>query len=206
MKYIWVNPVAAGMYEPKQLDEFLNQHGYQRFETSIDWLNIVREKYREVAERADKTVIDMRCPKAAELVRKIERDMDLIFPDISPILIHCGQEAGIAKEILNSEKLITTPCKSLADMGNALRISKTKFVPWNEFLKSFEDGPKGTMLRKSPIPPGFFEPLELKCVSLTGEQEIQDYFRNYHKDEVQIVEMLYCKDGCHNGDGIIGSE
>ena len=71
MKYIWVNPVAAGMYEPELLNEFLKQHGYQRFETSMDWLSIVREKYGEAVKQSDKTVIDMRCPKAAELVRKI---------------------------------------------------------------------------------------------------------------------------------------
>ena len=202
MKYIWVNPVAAGMYEPEILDEFLKQHGYERFETSMDWLSIVREKYGEAVKRSDKTVIDMRCPKAAELVREIGESLEVTFPDIYPILIHCGQEAGITEELLNAEKVITTGCKSLADMGNALNISKTKFISWNEFLKSFENAPKGTMLKKSPIPLGFFEPLNLKCKSLTGEDEIRDYFDDFQPGEVDLVEMLYCKDGCHNGDGI----
>ena len=203
MKYIWVNPVAAGMYEPELLDEFLKQQGYQRFETSMDWLSIVREKYDEAVKESDKTVIDMRCPKAAKLVREMGESLEVTFPDIYPILIHCGQEAGFTEELINTEKIITTPCKALADMGNALGISKTEFISWSEFLKSFADIPKPAMLKQSPIPLGFFEPLNLKCKSLTGKEEIENYFRNFHPNEVQLVEMLYCKDGCHNGDGIV---
>lgn len=203
MKYIWVNPVAAGMYEPEILDKFLKQHGYQRFETSMDWLSIVREKYGEAVKRSNKTVIDMRCPKAARLVREMGESLEVTFPDIYPILIHCGQEAGFTEELLNAEKIITTPCKALADMGNALGISKTKFISWNEFLTSFPDIPKSTMLKHSPIPLGFFEPLNLKCKSLTGKEEIENYFKKFQSNEVQLVEMLYCKDGCHNGDGVV---
>jgi len=202
MKYIWVNPVAAGMYEPKILDEFLNQHGYKRFETSIDWLNVVREKYREVVGKADKTVIDMRCPKAVEAVKKFEISKNFIFPEIYPILIHCGQEAGMTVELLNAEKIITTPCKALADMGNALKIPKTEFVPWIEFLKFHKNVPKANKLPKSPIPPGYFESLNVKCKSLTGEEAIRDYITHYQPDGIQLIEMLYCKDGCHNGDGV----
>lgn len=61
--------------------------------------------------------------------------------------------------------------------------------------------PKG-----SPIPPGFFDGLGLKTVSITGEKEIRNYLRNGISDEVQLVEMLFCNEGCHNGDGIRGSE
>ena len=202
MKYIWINPVAAGMYETEVLDEFLKRHGYQRFETAIDWLEIVREKYRKVVGTSDKVVIDMRCPKAAAMVREFENSRQLHFPEIQPILIHCGQEAGISEELLNAEKVITTPCQSLADVGNALKISNTVFVPWNTFLESLGDAPEGMMLKRSPIPLGFFQPLNLRCKSLSGEEEIRKFFKNPQLEDLQLIEMLYCKNGCHNGDGI----
>ena len=43
MAYIWINPVTAGMYEEKALNVFLQKHGYKRFETSIDWLTIIKD-------------------------------------------------------------------------------------------------------------------------------------------------------------------
>ena len=202
MKYIWVNPVAAGMYESKILEEFLAKHGYKRFEVSTDWIDIVRKKYDEIVKKSEKQVIDMRCPKAVELVKELGGSQEYMFPDIFPILIHCGQEAEGAAELLNENKVITTPCKALADMGNELKLSNTKFIPWNEYVNELGDAPKSKELKKSPIPPGFFEVLDLRCKSLTGEEEIRDYFTNHQPDEVQLVEMLYCKDGCHNGDGV----
>lgn len=203
MKYIWVNPVAAGMYDQTELNKFLSYHGYERFESTINWMEIVREKYFETVKKSDRTVMDMRCPKAVELVKKLDISAEVLFPDIFPILIHCGMEAGVMENLQNEEKVITTPCRALADFGNALGIPKTEFIPWNEFLRRFETAPKATPLEKSPIPPGFFEPLNFKCVSLTGEEEIEKYFAEFQPNKIQLVEMLYCKEGCHNGDGIM---
>jgi len=202
MAYIWINPVTDNMYEPEVLNEFLCQHGYKRFQTSGDWLNIVKQKYRVAVEQATHPVMDMRCPRIKQLLDELGVTSDVIIPEIAPILIHCGQEAGQREDLENEEKIITTPCQALAEMGNALDLKNTRFVSWNRFVESIGSEPMGIAPKESPIPPGFFDELGLKTVSVTGEEEIRNYFENYEPGEVQLVEMLFCKNGCHNGDGI----
>ncbi len=202
MPYVWINPVTNSMYEPKVLDEFLQNHGYRRFHTSIDWLTIVKEKYRLAVHDSEHTVMDIRCPKIKELLEEMDMTANVTVPDIKPILIHCGQEASGQEVLRGEEKIITTPCLALADMGNALGFENTWFVPWNKFIESIGSEPTVSIPKASPIPPGFFKELGVKTDSVTGEEEIRNYLKNGIPNGVQLVEMLYCKDGCHNGDGI----
>ncbi|MBQ8804423.1 MAG: hypothetical protein IJZ53_12370 [Tyzzerella sp.] len=206
MAYIWINPVTAGMYEPEVLNAFLHHNGYKRMEASGDWLTIVKEKYRLAAQQAPNAVMDVRCPKIKEVLNEVDIVSDTTIPNINPILIHCGIEVSEREDLQGEEKIITTPCQALADMGNALGLKDTQFVPWNQFLKIIGDRPKGSLPKASPIPPGFFDELGLKTVSITGEEEIRNYFENDVPDGVQLVEMLFCKEGCHNGDGIRACE
>lgn len=202
MTYIWINPVTDSMYEPDVLNEFLRHHGYQRFHTSSDWSAIVKQKYRLATRQTAHTVMDMRCPKIKDLLSEMDITADVIIPEIHPILIHCGQEGSEREDLREKKKIITTPCQALADIGNALELKDTWFVSWNKFIESVGSEPMGIPPEESPIPPGFFSELGLKTVSITGEEEIRNYLQNYVSDEVQLVEMLFCKDGCHNGDGI----
>lgn len=202
MAYIWINPVTDGMYEPDVLDAFLRRHGYKRLKTSGDWLAVVKEKYRLAVTESTHTVIDMRCPKIKGLLDELDITSDVTIPEIKPILIHCGKEAGEREDLVEEEKIITTPCQALADMGNALGLKNTWFVPWNRFLETIGEEPKGIVPEESPIPPGFFDELGVKTVSITGEAKIREYFANDKPGEVQLVEMLFCEGGCHNGDGI----
>lgn len=202
MAYIWINPVTESMYEPEVLNEFLRQRGYERITTSKDWLSVVKEKYRTVVSQAEQPVMDMRCPKIRELLDELQVTSKAVIPEIKPILIHCGQESSSREELQGEEKMITTPCQALADMGNALGLQDTRFVSWNQFLESVGGGLEGSVLKKSPIPPGFFGELEIKTDSVSGEEEIRNYFEKGIPEDVQLVEMLFCKEGCHNGDGI----
>lgn len=239
MAYVWINPVTERMYEPQALDELLQAHGHKKVCANIDWAAIVKEKYRAAVAQAPHTVIDIRCPKIREVMEAqgIVNGVDVTVPEIHPILIHCGQEISQREDLQDIEKIITTPCQALADMGNALGLKDTWFVPWNQFVNvlrgetgsmspeaspipsgespatnpapggmSPEASPiqTGTPPASSPIPPGFFSELNLQTASVTGEAEIQKYFQNYTPDEVQLVEMLFCKGGCHNGDGVAG--
>lgn len=228
MAYVWINPVTEHMYEPHALDEFLQDHGHMRVRANIDWPVIVKEKYRAAVAQAPHTVIDMRCPKIREVMEAqgIADGVDVTIPDIHPILIHCGQEISGREDLQDAEKIITTPCQALADAGNTLGLKDTWFVPWTQFVKTLRSETEsksqmaslasgsesqaaspistGVPPATSPIPPGFFSELNLQTASVTGEIEIQKYFKNYTPDEVELVEMLFCKGGCHNGDGVTG--
>jgi hypothetical protein len=215
MAYIWINPVVTSMYEPEALDEFLEKHGYKQVKTSEDWLRIVKGKYHAAVNEAKGPVMDMRCPKSREVVEAAGVVSEVTFPTIEPILIHCAREISARADLRGEEKVITTPCHALADMGNALKLLDTTFVTWNQFLANLNDRPEkeeNTLpvrpLKSSPIPPGFFDSLVLETKSLTGEDEIREYFQTHFANsvssDVQLVEMLFCKHGCHNGDGICG--
>lgn len=213
MTFIWINPVAERMYEPKKLTAFLQKHGYEQVKTTSDWLNIVKEKYRALANTSDRPVIDMRCPKMKQVLDEMDVTSKFTVPDIEPILIHCAREISEREDLRGEDKIITTPCQALADMGNALQLPNTTFIPWNQFIAMLNDQsvrdnePLITQqLKESPIPLGFFEDLELNTVSLTGEEEIREYFQTQKSKEmtkdIQLVEMLFCQQGCHNGDGL----
>ena len=133
-------------------------------------------------------VIDIRCPKTKQVLDKMGITSKFTVPTIEPILIHCAREISEREDLQGEEKIITTPCKALADMGNALKLPKTIFMTWNHFLAKFDDRPTENQptkqLKESPIPPGFFEGLNLTTVSLTGEDEIREYFEARNSREM----------------------
>jgi len=202
MPYIWINPVVDKMYEPKALAEFLTAHGYKRIQASVDWLTVVKEKYRQAVAQSEHPVMDMRCPATKTLLDETGVADMVTIPDIKPILIHCGEECSNGPEWEDMEIVIVTPCQALADMGNALELKDTYFVPWNQFVEMQGDEPERIQPEESPIPPGFFAGMDIKVSSVTGEEEIRNYLNAGVPKEVQLVEMLFCKEGCHNGDGI----
>ena len=202
MKYIWINPVTGSMYDAAALDTFLKQHGYQRIEASAYWPDFVKENYKTAVETAKSTVIDMRCPKTITLLQGTPLSASVTIPAIEPILLHCGRELSKQEDLQGTEKIITTPCQSLADMGNALSLPETRFIPWNQFLSSLGGGLIASPLEESPIPPGFFSELDCKTYSLTDEEEIRACFAQSSLPEIDLLEILVCKNGCHNGDGV----
>lgn len=210
MKYIWINPVTESMYKPHALTNFLKKHGYKQIKTTGDWLNIVKEKYRVAVRESDGPVMDMRCPKTREVLDELSVMPNVTIPRIEPILIHCAREISAREDLRGEDKVITTPCQALADMGNALKLPNTWFVPWNTFLQTLAGEPTGDKPKVSPIPPGFFQDLGIKTAFVTGKYEILEYMRTHlQKDiseDIQLVEMLFCKEGCHNGDGIIAKD
>ncbi len=202
MKYIWINPVTSNMYVQDDLNHFLQQQGYIRIETRENHSEIVKEKYKRITAESRETVLDMRCPAVLPLIESCHLSSPVITPAIEPILIHCGREMSSRKDLRGFEKIITTPCHALADMGNALGLPETRFIPWNCFLDSIGSSPPPIPLDQSPIPPGFFSDLGIRFFSVTGEEAIMEYLENYKPKEAELVELLFCKDGCHNGDGI----
>lgn len=202
MKYVLINPVVDSMYESSQLDCVLAENGYQRVECQLPWGIVVKEKYEKVLSEEEETIIDVRCPVAAQMVREEYLREGLHLPKIEPILLHCAREISERKDLKGYEKVITTPCKALADTGNLIGLEETVFMAWNEFERTLGAKLKPDKLDASPIPPGFFEDVEGADHSLSGEEEIHQYFKKESWRNTRLVELLYCQQGCHNGDGV----
>jgi len=208
MAYIFINPVVGNMYKKEELDELLLNNGYSRVEVETDWHKIVKEKYNKTLKSTEKTLLDQRCPLAIDTISKYINDEDTLIPQIDPILIHCGIELANREDLKGKKKVITTPCESLASYGNKKNLEDTVFISWKEFIKNLNSHNKSMvrMLDESPIPPGYFNSLDAKVTSLSGEENIVSHFKNNLHKEDDLVEMLYCTNGCNNGDGVLINE
>ena len=208
MAYIFINPVVGNMYKKEELDELLLKNGYSRVEVETDWHRIVKEKYNETLKSTEKTLLDQRCPLAIDTISEYINDEDTLIPQIDPILIHCGIELANREDLKGKKKVITTPCESLASYGNKKNLEDTVFISWKEFIKNLNSHNKSMvrLLDESPIPPGYFDSLEAKVTSLSGKEKIVSHFKNNLHKKDDLVEMLYCTNGCNNGDGVLINE
>ncbi len=193
------------MYVKEELDAFLLNNGYTRIEVENDWHRIVKEKYNKALEIAGKPLLDRRCPLAIDTVIKHINKEDAFIPEIDPILIHCGIEIAHREDLKGKKKVITTPCESLAAYGNKKNLRDTVFISWKEFVKDLNEQEKlqVKVLEESPIPPGYFNEVEGKVTSISGEENIKELFKNELYKDSDLIEMLYCKNGCNNGDGVL---
>ena len=208
MKYIFINPVVDNMYIKEELDELLRKNGYFRVEVENDWHKIVKEKYNKALKLTEKTLLDKRCPLAIDAIGKYISEENALIPDIDPILIHCGIEIANREDLKGKKKVITTPCESLASYGNSKNLEDTLFISWKEFIKDLDIPEKiqVKLLDKSPIPQGYFHSLEAKIASISGKENIEEHFKNKLYMKSDLVEMLYCTNGCNNGDGVLINE
>jgi len=205
MKYIFINPVVDNIYIKEELNKVLLQNGYQTIEVKEDWHKIVKQKYVELLKQTKRTVVDKRCPKAVETAMPHLDNEKALVPSIDPILIHCAIELAGREDLKNHKKVITTPCESLANYGNKLKLEDTEFISWKEFLKHIDPNKELQIraLEESPIPPGYFKTLEARVTSISGEEHIENHFKTNLYEQDELVEMLYCHNGCHNGDGVL---
>ena len=206
MKYIFINPVVDQMYIREALDRVLLDNGYQRVEVQTDWHQIVKEKYAKVLQETGLTILDRRCPKAIETVKPYYNEKEMLEPSIEPILIHCAIELATREDLKEYKKVITTPCESLATYGNSLKLENIEFISWKAFLKELAVQIECRQLDESPIPPGYFATLNVKTKSLSTKESIETYFKNHLYKNDKLVEMLYCHNGCNNGDGVLMNE
>ena len=142
------------------------------------------------------------------ILEKYLDETKVLIPEIEPILIHCGIEIANREDLKGKRKVITTPCESLAKHGNKLGLNETVFISWKEFLNTLDgkEDLKYKAIDKSPIPLGYFDSLEVKTKKLTGRDNINECFKGNLYFENDIVEMLYCNNGCNNGDGVLINE
>ena len=210
MTYLWINPVSERMVSEQNLKRILTEHQLTQVRCQEDWGGIVLKQYAELMEHADGTVADARCPEAVNLIERYneERNLSIQVADIEPILIHCARELSARADLADGEKIITTPCRILAEQGNALELPHTRFVSWKDF----------------------FSELGESLESLSGREDIEDYLEERSRtsegeseDRMMsgtagsqnigaviadagrkplLLELLYCPKGCHMGDGV----
>ncbi len=205
MRYIFLNPVVQSLYDAERLRAFLEACGYRQIGCDVDWVSVVRQKYRQALRDADGIVVDMRCPEAVRRLKEANRPDSLVFPDIEPILIHCAYELAQDERYRLDEITVITPCTFLVGYGEKLGYTGVSFMTWTAFTALQKK--RGILppilknLEESPIPPGFFQPICPHVFLLTGESCFSrriDFPRG-----TELVEMLFCPDGCHHGNGVL---
>lgn len=188
------------MISEEELQDLLKRHDLTQIRCHEDWGAAVLMEYDRLLRHAgDAVIADARCPAAAALVQSLNPEIRIA--DIEPILIHCARELAARTDLSDGDKIITTPCRVLADMGNELRLSHTRFAAWNDFLTELGETIHPAV-DASPIPPGFFDKLPYNIVSRSGRESIEIYVTGDEWRNAELIELLYCPQGCHRGDGV----
>lgn len=193
--YIWLNPVVSDSYNIKILEKILNNFGFKIVTPLKNHLEIVKGEYKDLLSKEKKTILDMRCPMIVDYFAY--HKLDVKFPKIEPILIHVSRELEKREDLKDGIKWIITPCISLKKMGNDLNLENTIFLTFDELYNFLDLNIQGNKLDNSPIPFGFFDNIEKNTCKISKEN-----LNNLSLKNVRLIEGLYCKNGCHNGDGV----
>lgn len=203
-KYLWINPVAVKMYgrDVKFIEEELIKKGYiiVNCEPQLDY---VKNQYKTYSKSCKNTILDCRCPETIRVLKENNLTTNYDVPDIEPILIRTARVL-YDKYVKNSNDtlIITCPCTQLRDFTSRKLKDKKEVtvLTWKEFIES-EDMKSLGKIDSSPIPLGFFDDTFKDVLKLSTEEEIISNISKLKK-KYDIIEMLYCKDGCNNGDGL----
>ena len=208
-KYVWLNPVVAAMAGDTYAD-LLKQLADRRFTvvTCDSSADKVRKEYRRRLQAGgERPIIDTRCPVIGQIVLRDYPELSGRLAPVLPILLmgakalyHQFVETDPAGAVLT----MVTPCQALATSGNELFGSRVQFVAWKTFYQ--EHGLECAMNRVdvSPIPPGFFRYPEYQVLEGSGNGSVRQLLSmSVHKPKrADLLELLYCEGGCHNGDGM----
>ncbi len=200
---LWLNPVVWNMYDRQLLESELSSKNFTLVHCEQNHIEHVKQQYRQAVTNNSNCITDMRCLLAVSYIKQTYATDFLAFPPIHPILIHCALELH-QRYTNNPEQqlFIVTPCQSLKQLGASLCLRQTHFFTWNEFVLTYGVTSERQQLKESPIPPGFFQEYGKRAHSLASKQQIDAYFTLDDKTPAEILELLYCPDGCHNGDGV----
>ena len=201
-KMVWLNPVVKNIYDFAALKEILQNKGFSVVECEKDHVNSVKNAYKNALAQKE-LIYDSRCPRAVNFIRANFKEQADLISNLNPILIESALE--LSAKLKEDERLyVTTPCEDLAELGRELNLARTTFLTWKSFREQNEINLEMKRLGASPIPPGFFTNLGVKTISLGSKEKIQNAL-SYKFSELknyQIIELLYCENGCHNGDGL----
>lgn len=201
-KLVWLNPVVKSIYDFAALKEILQDKGFSVMECEKDHVQSVKNAYKNGLTQSE-LIFDSRCPRAANFIRANFKEQAALISNLNPILIESAIE--LSSKLKEDEWLyVTTPCEDLAELGRELNLERTTFLTWKSFREQNAINLKMRSIEQSPIPPGFFANLGAKTLSLGNKEKIQNAL-SYKFSELKnyrIIELLYCENGCHNGDGL----
>ena len=201
-KVVWLNPVVKNIYDFAALKEILQDKGFSVAECEKDHVKSVKNAYKNALAQSE-LIYDSRCPRAVNFIRANFKEQAAFISNLNPILIESALE--LSAKLKEDEWLyVTTPCEELAQLGRGLNLARTTFLTWRSFREQNAINLKMCNIEQSPIPPGFFTNLGVKTLSLSSKEKIENAL-SYKFSELknyQIIEFLYCENGCHNGDGL----
>lgn len=201
-KVVWLNPVVKNIYDFAALKEILQNKGFIVVECEKDHVNSVKNAYKNALAQKE-LIYDSRCPRAVNFIRANFKEQAALISNLNPILIESALE--LSSKLKEDEWLyVTTPCEDLAELGRELNLARTTFLTWKSFREQNAINLKMRNIEQSPVPPGFFTNLGVKTISLSSKEKIENAL-SYKFSELknyQIIELLYCENGCHNGDGL----
>jgi len=201
-KLVWLNPVVKSIYDFAALKEILQNKGFSVMECEKDHVQSVKNAYKNSLAQKE-LILDSRCPRAVNLVRANFKEHAALISNLNPILIEGATE--LSAKLKEDEWLyVTTPCEELVELGRGLNLARTTFLTWKSFREQNAINLKMRSIEQSPIPPGFFANLGVKTLSLDSKEKIENAL-SYKFSELKnyrIIELLYCENGCHNGDGL----
>jgi hypothetical protein len=201
-KLVWLNPVVKNIYDFAALKEILQDKGFNVVECEKDHVQNVKNEYKNALAQRE-LIFDSRCPRAVNFIRANFKEQAAFISNLNPILIESATE--LSAKLKEDERLyVTTPCEDLAELGKGLNLERTTFLTWKSFREQNAINLKMRSIEQSPIPPGFFTNLGVKTLSL-GSKEKMENALSYKFSELKnyrIIELLYCENGCHNGDGL----
>ena len=201
-KLVWLNPVVKSIYELAALKKSLQDKGFSVMECEKDHVKSVKNAYKNALAQKE-LIFDSRCPRAVNFIRANFKEHASLVSNLNPILIESAME--LSSRLKEDEWLyVTTPCEDLAELGRGLNLARTTFLTWKSFKEQNEINLETKKLEASPVPPGFFSNLEVKTLSLGNKEKIQNALSYKFRElkNYQIIELLYCENGCHNGDGL----
>ena len=201
-KVVWLNPVVKNIYDFAALKEILQNKGFSVVECKKDHIKSVKNAYKNALAQSE-LIYDSRCPRAVNFIRENFKEQAALISNLNPILIESALE--LSSKLKEDEWLyVTTPCEDLAELGRGLNLARTTFLTWKSFREQNEINLEMKRLGASPIPPGFFTNLGVKTLSLSSKEKIENAlsYKFSKLKNYQIIELLYCENGCHNGDGL----
>lgn len=208
-RYLWINPVVESMAGRLYEDvlEQVRDRGFIPVSCSTGAETVLRQYRNALETRKEKILIDSRCPLIVDWIDRKYPELQSCQAQVLPILLTCATELYkqyIEVNPVTSDLTMATPCTALVRQGNSCLGDLANFVTWKQFCVDQELRFEFDRASGSPIPPGFFNFPGYQIWEANGIHEVATMFEKVVRgnEGPDLLELLYCEGGCHNGDGV----